>query len=233
MIECRKATTGLFLGLFILTVTTICMCFFLLYDTSINPLTVEVTTVVYYVGDLTVNVISMAITIVAFLKTRHLYFVDKFESTFSVKLIFVALTGFYLFIGFSLVPSVATLKGDSEMEMLNARLTTIVTVVAFFQATAQVIFIMDGLRRRAEERYHKKTKPGRSLVTFLILCNVSLWLMNTFALKEVHLSPLFIGFYGRLPWLVIMHICLPLTIFYRFHSSICLSEVWTTAYSHL
>lgn len=232
MVECRKATTGLFLGLFILTISTICICFFLLYDTSINPLTIEVTTIVYHIGDLSVNAVALIVTIIAFMKTRQLYFSEDFENTFSIKLLFIALTGFYLLVCFALVPSITTLSEGSEMESLNAKLTTAVSVVSFIQGTVQIVFILDALRRRAEERYHQKTKPGRSLVTFLILCNVSLWLANTLALKEAHQSPLFINFYGRLAWIVVMHICLPMTIFYRFHSSICLSEVWVTAYTH-
>ena len=234
MLECRKATTGLFLGLFILTISTICICFFLLYDTSINPLTIEVTTIVYHIGDMSVNVVALIVTIIAFLKTRQLYFSEEIELGlgFSVKLLFIALTGFYLLVCFALIPSITTLTEGTEMEALNAKLTTAVSVTSFFQGTVQTVFILDALRRRAEERYHQKAKPGRSLVTFLILCNVSLWLANTLALKEAHQSPLFINFYGRLAWIVIMHICLPLTIFFRFHSSICLSEVWVSAYTH-
>ena len=31
-------------------------------------------------------------------------------------------------------------------------------------------------------------------------------------------------------WTLIVHATVPLTIFYRFHSSVCLAEIWKNAY---
>ena len=78
---------------------------------------------------------------------------------------------------------------------------------------------------------HHVEKPGRSTITFLILCNLSMWIINTFELKAAPYSMVHREYYGLLPWIIIMHLCLPLTIFFRFHSSIMLADTWLETYS--
>lgn len=38
------------------------------------------------------------------------------------------------------------------------------------------------------------------------------------------------SYYGYYLWNILNHICLPLTMFYRFHSSVCLVEIWNNAF---
>ena len=101
----------------------------------------------------------------------------------------------------------------------------------FVQASIQTIFILDGLKRCAESDDQIQAKPGRTIVTFLLLCNLSLWCVATFEAKKFETVNLFTEYYGYLPWSIISHVCIPLTIFYRFHSSVLLSEIWMTAYT--
>jgi hypothetical protein len=37
-------------------------------------------------------------------------------------------------------------------------------------------------------------------------------------------------FFGVVPWAIILNITLPLVVFYRFHSSVCLADIWCAAY---
>jgi len=63
-----------------------------------------------------------------------------------------------------------------------------------------------------------------------LILNITLWILNTFELKSVdkfHGSP---EYYGELNWMIISHTTLPLMLFYRFHSSVCLSDIWKYGY---
>ena len=37
-------------------------------------------------------------------------------------------------------------------------------------------------------------------------------------------------FYGKMPWILIQRITLPLCVFFRFHSTVVLSELWKNSY---
>lgn len=99
------------------------------------------------------------------------------------------------------------------------------------QVLLQTPFIIDGLRRCSNSCSLRIKKPGRELVTFLIVCNVAMWITETFEIKSQstsrdHRSQ----FYGRVLWTMLSHMTLPLTMFYRFHSSVCLVDIWKSAY---
>lgn len=45
-----------------------------------------------------------------------------------------------------------------------------------------------------------------------------------------HSHPIQLNFYGLWAWTIITHVSMPLAIFYRFHSTVCLCEIWKRAY---
>ena len=109
-----------------------------------------------------------------------------------------------------------------------------------------------------------RNKPGREVVTFLLVCNLAMWAINTletnradshpiqviiasliivFVLKNSrseqkwhllrHNFVLQVDFYGGTwAWPIITHISMPLAIFYRFHSTVCLCEVWKRSFKY-
>ena len=99
------------------------------------------------------------------------------------------------------------------------------------QAALQTLFIMDAYHRYVYTETQANLKPGRALITILLLLNLSLWIVCIFEEKKVEHLPMHETFYGHLPWSIISHLCIPLVIFYRFHSTVCLSEIWTSAYN--
>ena len=91
------------------------------------------------------------------------------------------------------------------------------------QVLVQTPFIADGLRRCSNTRVTRLHKPGRELITFLIVANVALWVAETFlAGHRIHPDNLLSTVLG--------HMTQPLTMFYRFHSSVCLVDIWQSAY---
>ena len=227
--ECHKANTGLFLGLFVFTLAVIGTFVFMLYKVKLNPLTDIVTIYVYYCSDLALTGISILAVSVAFYQINKLFFTGEVQNKFDQNLLLLAIAGYYMLLVFITIPAIVKVTMTNVIGIL-AKFQCALSLVSFLQATLQVVFIVDGLRRRALSSHDLKHKPGRSIVTFLLICNMTMWVVNTFELRAAHISPLLAGFYGSLPWTIIMHLCFPLAIFFRFHSAICLSDIWFKAY---
>mgnify|MGYP002634052334 CR=1 FL=1 len=77
-------------------------------------------------------------------------------------------------------------------------------------------------------------KPGRQAVTFLLVCNLAMWLLNTLETSRTDAHPMMVRKYllllshwlsffnlqvkfygGSWAWPMISHIAMPLAIFYR------------------
>lgn len=93
-----------------------------------------------------------------------------------------------------------------------------------------MLLTLSGLRRYPSERSHLVDMPGRGSLTFLIIGNVTVWIVRTALVKELSSSTQ-IDYYGTLTWLLLLNLNLPLLLFFRFHSSVCLADVWHTAYT--
>ena len=68
-------------------------------------------------------------------------------------------------------------------------------------------------------------------MTFLIVANVTVWICRTAIVKAIEADTM-VGYYSLLPWLLLNNINLPLLLFYRFHSSFCLADIWHSAYTY-
>ena len=73
-------------------------------------------------------------------------------------------------------------------------------------------------------------RPGRQVVTFLILNNLTQWFSATFMMQKVTASPTCVYFFGFIPWVLVLRLTMPLVIFFRFHSSVVLFELWKGVY---
>lgn len=88
-------------------------------------------------------------------------------------LLFIAVPAFFLESIFSMVPAVIN---GSVLNML-------IIGAQLIQIMIQTPFIIDGMRRCANASILRRKKPGRELVTFLTIANVSLWVYYTFSVK--------------------------------------------------
>ena len=77
-----------------------------------------------------------------------------------------------------------------------------------------------------------RDKPGREVVTFLLICNLALWSIHVFETSRSDAHPHQLHFFGFWAWTIISHVSMPLAIFYRFHSTVCLCEIWKRAYKY-
>lgn len=61
--------------------------------------------------------------------------------------------------------------------------------------------------------------------------NIAMFIMNFFEAEKFGVSETVVQFYGRENWVYLIRTFTPLTIFYRFHSSVCLAEIWKNTYA--
>ncbi|KAG9508541.1 Proton channel OtopLc, partial [Fragariocoptes setiger] len=109
-------------------------------------------------------------------------------------------------------------------------ITVAAHAIVLIEVLVQTNFIIDGKRRCSQSRYLRFKKPGRELITFAIILNITYWIVATFESKSVEQYRAEIEFYGPLPWMFVSHTTLPVMLFYRYHSSVCLAEIWGRAY---
>ena len=155
-----------------------------------------------------------------YLSIRHLDVIKSHISNVDDILLLICIPFILLFAFFSMVPSVV--NGDG--------LFVTVYIFQVLQTIFQTALIGDGLRRCANSTSLQQKKPGRELVTFLVVANVAMWLLETFEIKSDASNSDKYDLYGKKLWTMLSHTTLPLALFYRFHSSVCLADMWKCSY---
>merc|ERR1712008_234965 len=69
-------------------------------------------------------------------------------------------------------------------------------IISIIQVIFQLLFIQDVSRRRIHTADQDRSKPGRQIVTFLLICNLAIWVIYTFEVQKVEESPVQIEFLG-------------------------------------
>lgn len=153
-------------------------------------------------------------------------------------------TGSFLYSTFTIIGAHLTLKKNTILILITA-------MASLVETAFQTMFILDASRRSAATPDHIRKKPGRELVTFLLVSNLAMWAINTLEKSRAESHPLQLNFYGLWAWTIITHVSMPLgecktssappkshsryrfsisAIFYRFHSTVCLCDIWKRAW---
>jgi hypothetical protein len=109
-------------------------------------------------------------------------------------------------------------------------LKLVVLVLITVHVVVQTLFIVDGMHRCSMSRRLRFKKPGREMVTFAVILNITSWIFYTFESKAVEEYNHEGTYYGKIVWMIFSHTTLPLMLFFRFHSSVCLADIWKFAY---
>lgn len=191
---------------------------------EINDLNAN-STIIIEVLELVLISISTIIVMFAMYRTRKLAVIEHGSMVFDEVLVVLSLCGIYIFSVFS---AIAIIYSTNRTTI--AYLTLTISILSMIEGTLQTYLILDGLRRRAVEPKDRRVKPGRELFTILVIINLSLWLSDTLAFKRFEVNPYQLSYYSVLAWSIINTISSPLAIFFRFHSSVCLSDCWKSIY---
>lgn len=225
-VNCAGSTKGLFIGLLMLVGATICLIvFFVLIQHDKYSL------LAIYLSDFShcaITLLSILAIGIGFFRIKYLRFIPERKDPLRDLLLSVAAFGLYVYAMFGIIAG--TLSPPSYTPNLLVMVTSGLTIA---QVTMQSLFIADITRRITYLPEHDYTKPGRQVVTFLLMANMTLWIIYTFEMQKVEASPVQLGFYGFIAWTVIIRATLPLSIFFRFHSSITFAEVWKNSYKNI
>lgn len=223
-VDCSRSSRGLFLGIFVLVTTVIGMItFFVLVrsekyeDTAIK---------LDHLSEIIVHIIASVAVILTFYRMQRLKFNPGRVINLEKMLILLSLSGVYIFEFLSII---AALQAPAES---NGLLIVLSSVLDMFQATLQTMLMLNALRRSAYRREQERQKPGREMITFLLMCNIAMWGINTFELQRTEANPVQLHFFGHVAWNIFNHISVPLKIFFRFHSTVCFSNIWKNTWKY-
>ncbi|KAL0268551.1 UNVERIFIED_CONTAM: hypothetical protein PYX00_010452 [Menopon gallinae] len=222
-VDCVGASKGLFFGLLLLVGSLICLILFfvLIQHQHLGLLAI-------YLADAShcaLMILSIFAIIIGFIRVRSLKFKSDEQSDLNDILLRVSAFGLFIYAVFSVI------AGALNAFTHEPNFLVMVTgALAILQVVLQLLFIADVSRRRVHLPEHDRSKPGRQIVTFLLICNVTMYIIYTFEAQKVVANPVQLDFYGFLAWSLIQRITLPLCMFHRFHSAVTLAEVWKTSY---
>uniref|UniRef100_U5EQT7 Putative conserved plasma membrane protein n=1 Tax=Corethrella appendiculata TaxID=1370023 RepID=U5EQT7_9DIPT len=222
-VDCVGASKGLFFGLLMLVGALICLIlFFVLVRHQ------ELSLIAIYLADVShcaLMVFAILAIIIGFIRVQTLKFRCEEQSNLNDILLRISAFGLFIYSTFSVI------AGSLNMFTSQPNLLVMITgIVAVLQVVLQLLFIADVSRRRVHLPEHDRSKPGRQIVTFLLICNISMFAIYTFEAQKVFANPVQLDFYGFIAWSLIQRVTLPLCIFHRFHSAVTLAEAWKTTY---
>lgn len=217
-VDCHSANKGLFLGLFLMFVAIVTVIVFFVAITSEKHAYIGVN--IYTSQEGILIILGTVSLLLVHYQVRKLN-INRHPITFLDDLLMFLPLPFYFING------ILSIWAEGHYRNYVRLVLNILTMV---QISWQTVFVSDGLRRCSNTNDLVYRKPGRELITFLIILNLALWVVNTFQHKSVEQ---FLGpeHYFGMNWMIVAHATLPPMLFYRFHSSVCLADVWQSAYN--
>ncbi|KAK4294775.1 hypothetical protein Pmani_032623 [Petrolisthes manimaculis] len=219
-VDCHASNRGLFAGLLMTVATVISIILFFIFSSSDDQQTRDVGA---YVNGISEVILLLCMLITAFIAYNSIRMLDVIKhgmSSVDDILLYVCLPCIFLYAFFSMVPSINA----------GNYLSVSVSILQVSQVILQTALICDGLRRCSNDQSLQHKKPGREVITYLVVTNVAMWLLQTFEIKSAEGNATLYYFYGKELWTLLSHLTLPLALFYRFHSSVCLADMWKASY---
>lgn len=228
-VDCSRAHRGMFAGILIIVLTIISLIMF--YVLSAVPAYHNKATLEVTLTEIIVYAITAAAVLLAYLKMRDIRFVQHPGIPLDCTLLLLAQSGVFIYSIFSIIGTAFAIQLDTDVEATDGGAEAIVAeVFCLLQTCAQTMFILNAWYRRCKSARQTRDKPGRETITFLLVANMALWFINTLVKNRAMFRPTHLRFFGAWAWTIITHVSMPLAIFYRFHSTICLFEIWKTTY---
>lgn len=220
-VDCARAHKGLFVGILILVLTIISLILFFVLISRAEFVSLAVMEV--NICELTLYGMSTLATMIGMIQVRQLKYDGGRNLELDNILLIGAQTGMFIYSTFTIIGGQFTIEKNTILVLITA-------LASLLQTTCQTIFVLDASRRSCATPEQIRRKPGREIVTFLLVTNLAMWAINTLEKSRAESHPIQLHFYGLWAWTIITHVSMPLAIFYRFHSTVCLCEIWKRAY---
>ncbi|RZF48653.1 hypothetical protein LSTR_LSTR010743 [Laodelphax striatellus] len=220
-VDCAQAHKGLFVGILTLVLTIISLILFFVLIS--RPELVSFAVMELTICELSLYAMTTIATLFGMLQVRQLKYDGARNLELDNILLIGAQTGMFIYSTFTIIGGHFTIEENTLLVLVTA-------CASLLQTLCQTMFVLDASRRSCvtPEQIHRK--PGREIVTFLLVTNLAMWAINTLEKSRAESHPIQLHFYGLWAWTIITHVSMPLAIFYRFHSTVCLCEIWKRAY---
>lgn len=220
-VDCARAQKGLFVGILLLVLTIISLILFFVLISRIEFVGLAVIEV--NICELALYGLTTLATLIGMWQVRQLKYDGGRNLQLDNILLVGAQTGMFIYSTFTIIGGQFTIERNTVLVLATA-------LASLVQTTCQTIFVLDASRRSCSTPEQIRKKPGREIVTFLLVTNLAMWAINTLEKSRAESHPIQLHFYGLWAWTIITHVSMPLAIFYRFHSTVCLCEIWKRAY---
>ncbi|XP_075212562.1 proton channel OtopLc-like [Lycorma delicatula] len=220
-VDCAQAHKGLFVGILILVLTIISLILFFVLIS--RPELVSFAVMELTICELSLYCMTTIATLVGMIQVRQLKYDGARNLELDNILLIGAQTGMFIYSTFTIIGGHFTIEENTLLVLITA-------LASLLQTLCQTMFVLDASRRSCVTPEQIRRKPGREIVTFLLVTNLAMWAINTLEKSRAESHPIQLHFYGLWAWTIITHVSMPLAIFYRFHSTVCLCEIWKRAY---
>lgn len=75
--------------------------------------------------------------------------------------------------------------------------------LSLLQTSVQTIFILNAWWRRTKGSQQNRTKPGREIITFLLVANMAIWFINTLIKNRASFRQSHLDFFGLWAWTIV------------------------------
>lgn len=162
-VDCAGAHKGLFVGILMLVLTIISLIIFFVLISKEEFTNFAVTEV--NICELTLYGTTIMATLVGMIQVRALHYDSTRSFSLDDILLVGAQTGSFLYSTFTIIGAHLTLKKNTILILITA-------LTSLIETAFQTMFILDASRRSAATPAHVRKKPGREIVTFLLVSNL-------------------------------------------------------------
>ena len=164
-VDCTNANRGLFFGIFILVLSIISMIIFLVLISRDEFKTLAIAEV--HLSELILYMMTLAACFIGMIQVSSLRFNSSRKTDLDNLLLVVALIGVISFNIFTIIATQFTAHSDNLIIMVTA-------LTGVLQGIIQTVFILDASKRQLYTRRQMNRKPGREVITFLMVTNFAL-----------------------------------------------------------
>ncbi|KAI6227085.1 hypothetical protein M3Y95_00689400 [Aphelenchoides besseyi] len=229
-IDCSASSAGLFAGVLFLICSLVALGIYTVFSQQADD---HGALLVFRLSDFGLFCFALCGSIGGLYRMRSLHYYHKQPMSSNAEfldeiLLVVGLVGELVHSSTGLMCWISTQSEYGKRKMETYML--VVFVVREIQVIVQTIFILVSSRLRARSPDAIENKPGKQFVTFLLIANLALFFFHTLeGMTSVFGSAL--ESRRTKPYATLICMVAPLVVFYRFHSSVCLAEIWKLAYS--
>lgn len=162
-VDCDGAHKGLFVGILALVLTIISLIIFFVLISKEEFTHFAVTEV--NIMELALYGTTIIATLIGTFQVRPLHYDSTRSFSLDDILLVGAQSGSFLYSTFTIIGSHLTLKKNTILILITA-------LASLIETAFQTMFILDASRRSAATPDHVRKKPGREIVTFLLVSNL-------------------------------------------------------------